>query len=186
MADFGLARNFQPNPVTQSLWSSHGHSVKGSRKDKKGFEDDSLLSPNGNGSVSPYSRRATISRGVKRRMTVVGTPYWMAPEMLKGASYDEKVDVFSFGIVLCEMIGRVKADPDFLPRHADFGLDIENFKPLAKDCPITFLDLAIQCCIVVPEKRPSFSLALVGLEFMCQLDDCQLRASKCSFFDLPH
>lgn len=37
------------------------------------------------------------------RMTVVGTPYWMAPEMLRGEEYDEKVDVFSFGIVLCEV-----------------------------------------------------------------------------------
>ena len=39
------------------------------------------------------------------RMTVVGTPYWMAPEMLRGESYDEKVDVFSYGIVLCEVCG---------------------------------------------------------------------------------
>ena len=37
------------------------------------------------------------------RMTVVGTPYWMAPEMLRGESYDEKVDIFSFGIVICEV-----------------------------------------------------------------------------------
>ena len=36
-------------------------------------------------------------------MTVVGTPYWMAPEMLRGEVYDEKVDVFSYGIVLCEV-----------------------------------------------------------------------------------
>ena len=36
-------------------------------------------------------------------MTVVGTPYWMAPEMLRGESYDEKVDIFSYGIVVCEV-----------------------------------------------------------------------------------
>ena len=39
----------------------------------------------------------------KKRYTVVGNPYWMAPEMLTGKKYDEKVDVFSFGIVLCEV-----------------------------------------------------------------------------------
>ena len=29
--------------------------------------------------------------------------YWMAPEMMKGKEYDEKVDIFSFGIILCEV-----------------------------------------------------------------------------------
>ncbi|XP_036027525.1 LIM domain kinase 1-like [Onychomys torridus] len=60
----------------------------------------------------------------KKRYTVVGNPYWMAPEMINGRSYDEKVDVFSFGIVLCEIIGRVNADPDYLPRTMDFGLNV--------------------------------------------------------------
>ena len=41
----------------------------------------------------------------KKRYTVVGNPFWMAPEMLNGLKYDEKVDVFSFGIVLCEVNG---------------------------------------------------------------------------------
>jgi serine/threonine protein kinase len=39
----------------------------------------------------------------KKRYTVVGNPFWMAPEMINGLKYDEKVDVFSFGIVLCEV-----------------------------------------------------------------------------------
>ena len=39
----------------------------------------------------------------KKRYTVVGNPYWMAPEMLTGKKYDEKVDIFSFGIVICEV-----------------------------------------------------------------------------------
>lgn len=39
----------------------------------------------------------------RQRYTVVGNPYWMAPEMMKMMKYDEKVDIFSFGIVLCEV-----------------------------------------------------------------------------------
>ncbi len=50
---------------------------------------------------TPPSHRRKEKR--KKRYTVVGNPYWMAPEMMKGHSYDEKVDVFSFGIVLCEV-----------------------------------------------------------------------------------
>ena len=48
----------------------------------------------------------------KKRYTVVGNPYWMAPEMLTGKKYDEKVDVFSFGIVLCEVWALDWLEPD--------------------------------------------------------------------------
>jgi len=41
--------------------------------------------------------RCTSSLGRRKRYTVVGNPYWMAPEMLAYSSYNEKVDVFSFG-----------------------------------------------------------------------------------------
>ncbi|XP_038615103.1 LIM domain kinase 1 isoform X1 [Tachyglossus aculeatus] len=94
----------------------------------------------------------------KKRYTVVGNPYWMAPEMINGRSYDEKVDVFSFGIVLCEIIGRVNADPDYLPRTMDFGLNIRGFldRYCPPSCPPSFFPIAVQCCDLDPEKRPSF------------------------------
>ena len=41
----------------------------------------------------------------------------MAPEVLNGKPYDEKADVFSYGIVLCEIISRLDADPDDIPRR---------------------------------------------------------------------
>ncbi|XP_018588395.1 dual specificity testis-specific protein kinase 1-like [Scleropages formosus] len=51
-----------------------------------------------------------------RKLSLVGSAFWMAPEMLRGEPYDRKVDVFSFGIVLCEILGRIPADPEVLPR----------------------------------------------------------------------
>ncbi|XP_052357441.1 dual specificity testis-specific protein kinase 1-like, partial [Oncorhynchus keta] len=48
-------------------------------------------------------------------LAVVGSPYWMAPEVLRGEVYNEKVDVFAYGIILCEVIARIQADPDVLP-----------------------------------------------------------------------
>ena len=55
-------------------------------------------------------------RMIIRSQSVVGTPYWMAPEVLSGKPYDEKADVFSYGIVVCEVISRLDADPDEIPR----------------------------------------------------------------------
>ena len=69
-----------------------------------------------------------------RSQSVVGTPYWMAPEVLSGKSYDEKADVFSYGIVVCEIISRLDADPDEIPRRKVnaimemFGCKMEGIK----------------------------------------------------------
>ncbi|XP_050966025.1 LIM domain kinase 2 [Labeo rohita] len=100
----------------------------------------------------------------KKRYTVVGNPYWMAPEMLNGKRYDEKVDIFSFGIVLCEIIGQVYADPECLPRMLDFGLNVRKFieKFLPEHCPPAFFALAVACCDLTPDNRPAFQ----------KLEDC--------------
>jgi serine/threonine protein kinase len=37
--------------------------------------------------------------GILCRMTVVGNPFFMAPEMMNGELYNNKVDVFSFGLL---------------------------------------------------------------------------------------
>ncbi|XP_054717918.1 LIM domain kinase 1-like [Uloborus diversus] len=105
-----------------------------------------------------YGKRTTPKKFErKKRYTVVGNPYWMAPEMMKGKKYDEKVDIFSFGIVLCEIIGRVLADPDYLPRSHDFGLNTVVFKEkFCATCPETFYNIAFLCCDLDPEKRPPF------------------------------
>lgn len=122
----------------------------------------------------------------KKRYTVVGNPYWMAPEMLNGKRYDEKVDIFSFGIVLCEIIGQVNADPECLPRTQDFGLNVRKFmeKFLPDDCPPAFFPLAVACCDLTPDNRPPFqkledcfeALTLnqeMGIHLPAELDELQ-------------
>uniref|UniRef100_A0A8C9LF94 dual-specificity kinase n=1 Tax=Pavo cristatus TaxID=9049 RepID=A0A8C9LF94_PAVCR len=100
----------------------------------------------------------TYSEGSEKEpLAVVGSPYWMAPEVLRGEIYNEKADVFAYGIILCETIARVPADPDYLPRTEDFGLDITTFRTMVgNDCPAAFLQLAFHCCSMEPTSRPSF------------------------------
>uniref|UniRef100_A0A667WH32 dual-specificity kinase n=1 Tax=Myripristis murdjan TaxID=586833 RepID=A0A667WH32_9TELE len=98
----------------------------------------------------------------KQPLAIVGSPYWMAPEVLRGELYDEKVDVFAFGIILCEIIARIEADPDFLPRTEDFGLDVEAFENMVGDCPPALFSLAVTCCNV-SALLPILSLTLVSL-----------------------
>lgn len=101
----------------------------------------------------------------KPKLSTVGSPYWMSPECLKGFYYDEKSDVFSYGIVLCELIARVEADPDQLPRTDNFGLDYLAFLELCEpNCVPDFLQLAFRCCTIEPISRPNFTeiIAVLG------------------------
>ena len=79
---------------------------KGGRGESGGKEwrETALNSP-------PHARKK-----LTKSQSIVGTPFWMAPEVLNGKPYDETADVFSFGIVLCEIIARLSADPDDIPR----------------------------------------------------------------------
>ncbi|XP_070795106.1 dual specificity testis-specific protein kinase 1 [Pituophis catenifer annectens] len=105
--------------------------------------------------------------GEKEPLAVVGSPYWMAPEVLHGELYNEKADVFAYGIILCEIIARVPADPDYLPRTEDFGLDVAAFCNLVgAGCPPTFLHLAFHSCKMEPTARPSFLEIVQRLEAM--------------------
>lgn len=82
----------------------------------------------------------------------------MSPECLKEEFYDEMSDVFSFGVILCQLIARIDADPDSgLHRTSSFGLDYVLFTPCCPpDTPIELLKIAFKCCLLMPSYRPSF------------------------------
>ncbi|XP_041348192.1 LIM domain kinase 2-like isoform X2 [Gigantopelta aegis] len=129
----------------------------------------------------PKSTKRRFTR--RKRYTVVGSPYWMAPEMMTTGIYDENVDIFSYGIVVCEIIARVPADPDYMPRTIDFGLNIDVFSSrLSPDYPSSFLKLAAMCTQMSPDNRPNFDKithlcealhlnAEHGMSLPCELQD---------------
>lgn len=58
------------------------------------------------------------------KLSAVGSPYWMAPECFGKEWYNHKCDIYSFGVVCCELNWRTPADPDYLPRiDGNFVID---------------------------------------------------------------
>lgn len=54
-----------------------------------------------------------------------------------------------------QIIGRVNADPDYLPRTMDFGLNVRGFldRYCPPNCPPSFFPITVHCCDLDPEKR---------------------------------
>lgn len=91
-------------------------------------------------------------------MTICGTDEYMAPELFFDEDYGPSVDIFSFGMVLLELIARRKVgEQGFAERRpaTKFELDFEATRAvIPSDAPESAVILALQCCDYSQENRP--------------------------------
>jgi serine/threonine protein kinase len=116
--------------------------------------DNILLSSKGEIKLADFGYATQLTAEKQKRMTVVGTPYWMAPEVIRGNKYDTKIDIWSLGIMLMEM---AEGDPPYMdhpPLRALFLITTKGIPPL-KDPKWSpeLRDFLNRCLVKDPTQR---------------------------------
>ncbi|KAI3689383.1 hypothetical protein L2E82_47339 [Cichorium intybus] len=105
-----------------------------------------------------------------------GTYRWMAPEVINHQPYDQKADVFSFAIVLWELVTAKIPYDDMTPLQAALGVRQGRRPNLPTNTHPKLLELMQKCWETDPVNRPSFSE--IKLELITFLKELQEGKTK--------
>jgi len=129
--------------------------------------DNILVNGKGEVKLSDFGYAAQLTNHKNYRESIVGTPYWMAPELVLGLEYGKNVDIWSLGIVAYELAYK---EPPYFQEGTATALYLITSNPsptLSKDSGWSdcFCDFVDYCLIKSPEVRPSCD-SLLAHEFL--------------------
>jgi len=116
-----------------------------------------LLNMNGASKLADFGVSGQLSDTMAKRQTVIGTPFWMAPEVIQEVGYDFKADLWSLGITCIELAESKPPYSNIHPMRAIFMIPSRPPPKLTepeKWSPV-FEDFLAKCLIKNPDQRPS-------------------------------
>ncbi|XP_055528207.1 mitogen-activated protein kinase kinase kinase dlk-1 isoform X2 [Wyeomyia smithii] len=133
-----------------------------------------LKSPNiliGEGEVIKISDFGTSREWneISTKMSFAGTVAWMAPEVIRNEPCNEKVDIWSYGVVMWELLTGEVPYKNVDSSQIIFGVGNNSlYLPIPASCPEGFKLLLKQCWSPKPRNRPSFKIILTHLDIAAQ------------------
>ncbi|XVE91630.1 hypothetical protein REPUB_Repub01dG0026800 [Reevesia pubescens] len=133
------------------------HSIFKVHRDIKG--GNILLTEQGEVKLGDFGVAAQLTRTMSKRNTFIGTPHWMAPEVIQESRYDGKVDVWALGVSAIEMAEGLPPRSAVHPMRVLFMISIEP-APMLEDkekWSLVFHDFVAKSLTKDPRLRPTAS-----------------------------
>ncbi|EGC37943.1 hypothetical protein DICPUDRAFT_53617 [Dictyostelium purpureum] len=112
--------------------------------------------------------RLKMEQGQSMTSSVGCIPY-MAPEVFKGESNSEKSDVYSYGMILWELLTSDEPQQDMKPMKMAHLAAYESYRPpIPLTTPPKWKELLTQCWDTNPDKRPTFKQIIAHLKEMSE------------------
>jgi serine/threonine kinase 3 len=119
-----------------------------------------LLTNDGHVKLADFGVSAELTNTINKRKTVVGSPFWMAPEVIRESHYDGRADVWSLGITCIEMAEGAPPHANLNPLRAIFVIPTKPAPTLADPDAWSpdMLDFIRCCCKKDPNQRHDSAL----------------------------